>query len=391
MVELAEAVEAGRVHMVSSIAAAGLYKGTWREDMFDEAQDVDNHPYFRTKHESERVVREECTRPWRVYRPGIVVGHSETGEMDKVDGPYYFFKLIRRIRQIVPQWMPMPGRRGARDQHRPGRLRRQGDGPHRPPGRPRRHARSASPTRTRSAPARSSTSSPAPRTRRSPRFARPASSTESLAPLLGLGLSNIPFANGLTDRALADFGIPRSVLMYLNYPTHFDSRRTEAALAGTDISVPPLEAYAGKLWDYWARHLDPDLFRDRTLMGAAKGRAGSDRRPDPDHRAADPRRGPPGRQATAGQHLAREVGARQRRHGHRRVIGNRQVRGDEDRRRRRHRPARRADAGEARGDPRPDRGDRRRWPTSIAAISPTSTTSTGWRPRCSNSTATSTS
>ena len=37
MVQFAEAVEAGRVHMVSSIAAAGLYKGTWREDMFDEA------------------------------------------------------------------------------------------------------------------------------------------------------------------------------------------------------------------------------------------------------------------------------------------------------------------------------------------------------------------
>jgi thioester reductase-like protein len=50
MVQFAEAVGAGRVHMVSSIAAAGLYKGTWREDMFDEAQDVDNHPYFQTKH-----------------------------------------------------------------------------------------------------------------------------------------------------------------------------------------------------------------------------------------------------------------------------------------------------------------------------------------------------
>ena len=90
----------------------GLYKGTWREDMFEEAQDLDTHPYFRTKHESEGVVRNECARPWRVYRPGIVVGNSETGEMDKVDGPYYFFKLIRRIRNAVPQWLPMPGVEG---------------------------------------------------------------------------------------------------------------------------------------------------------------------------------------------------------------------------------------------------------------------------------------
>src|SRR5215208_4320283 len=112
MVEFAEAVEAGRVHMVSSIAAAGLYRGTWREDMFEEAQNLDVHPYFRTKHDSEGVVRTESSRPWRIYRPGIVVGSSETGEMDKVDGPYYFFKLIRRIRNAVPQWVPMPGLEG---------------------------------------------------------------------------------------------------------------------------------------------------------------------------------------------------------------------------------------------------------------------------------------
>src|SRR5256714_2864357 len=112
MIEFADAVESGTVHMVSSIAAAGLYHGTWREDMFEEATKLDVHPYFRTKHDSEGVVRSECARPWRVYRPGIVVGNSETGEMDKVDGPYYFFKLIRRIRNAVPQWMPMLGVEG---------------------------------------------------------------------------------------------------------------------------------------------------------------------------------------------------------------------------------------------------------------------------------------
>src|SRR5436190_2252266 len=112
MLELADAVEAGHVHMISSIAAAGLYRGTWREDMFDEAENLAVHPYYRTKHEAEGIVRQESGRPWRVYRPGIVVGHSETGEMDKIDGPYYFFKLIRRIRNAVPQWMPLVGIKG---------------------------------------------------------------------------------------------------------------------------------------------------------------------------------------------------------------------------------------------------------------------------------------
>ncbi|MCB1642764.1 MAG: SDR family oxidoreductase, partial [Xanthomonadales bacterium] len=74
-VEFAEAIEAGCFHHVSSIAAAGLYKGTFREDMFDEAEGLE-HPYFRTKHDSEGIVRNESKRPYRIYRPAIVVGHS---------------------------------------------------------------------------------------------------------------------------------------------------------------------------------------------------------------------------------------------------------------------------------------------------------------------------
>src|SRR5258706_14966027 len=112
-VELAEAIEAGTFHHVSSIAAAGLYDGVFREDMFEEAEELD-HPYFRTKHESEGIVRKESKTPWRVYRPGIVVGHSQTGEIDKIDGPYYFFKLIQKMRNALPPWMPTVGIEGGR-------------------------------------------------------------------------------------------------------------------------------------------------------------------------------------------------------------------------------------------------------------------------------------
>src|SRR5690606_31242385 len=41
-------------------------------------------------------------------RPSAVVGHSRTGEMDRVDGPYYLFEPIRRIRAILPPWVPLP-------------------------------------------------------------------------------------------------------------------------------------------------------------------------------------------------------------------------------------------------------------------------------------------
>src|SRR4051795_456321 len=111
-VELAGTTEAGCFHQISSIAAAGLYRGEWREDMFEEAERLDTHPYFRTKHESERLVREECRRPWRVYRPGIVVGDSRSGEIDKIDGPYYFFKALQRARRVLPSWLPTVGIEG---------------------------------------------------------------------------------------------------------------------------------------------------------------------------------------------------------------------------------------------------------------------------------------
>ena len=67
-VELANEIEAGIFHHVSSIAAAGMYKGLFREDMFDEGQKLD-HPYHRTKFESEKIARTQTKGAWRVYRP----------------------------------------------------------------------------------------------------------------------------------------------------------------------------------------------------------------------------------------------------------------------------------------------------------------------------------
>ncbi|MDX6657737.1 MAG: hypothetical protein QOH62_2530, partial [Solirubrobacteraceae bacterium] len=107
-VVLAYAVEAGILHHTSSVAAAGLYKGHFREDMFDEGQKLPS-AYHRTKFESEKIAREQSTVPWRVYRPAVVVGHSETGEMDKIDGPYYFFKAIQKLRHWLPEWVPLVG------------------------------------------------------------------------------------------------------------------------------------------------------------------------------------------------------------------------------------------------------------------------------------------
>ena len=270
-IELAEEVNAGHFHAVSSIAAAGLYKGTWREDMFEEAEDLDNHPYFRTKHESEKVVREECDVPWRVYRPGIVVGHSETGEMDKVDGPYYFFKLIQRLRNAMPQWMPTVGVEGkeinivpvdfvadAMDYiaHQDGL---DGQAFHLTDPKP----KSAGQVINLFAGA---AHAPKMQMRLDPKM------FEIIPPGVRSGMMMLPPVKRIRNTVLGDLGIPESTLNYVNYPTRFDSKETQKVLEGSGISVPPLETYADKLWDYWERNLDPDLFKDRSLSGAIGGK-----------------------------------------------------------------------------------------------------------------------
>jgi NAD(P)-dependent dehydrogenase (short-subunit alcohol dehydrogenase family) len=58
----------------------------------------------------------------------------------------------------------------------------------------------------------------------------------------------------------------------VNYPTRFDRRELDAVLKGSGIECPNLRDYAWRLWDYWERHLDPDLFIDRSLKGTVGGK-----------------------------------------------------------------------------------------------------------------------
>jgi NAD(P)-dependent dehydrogenase (short-subunit alcohol dehydrogenase family) len=266
--QFAESVQAGCFHLVSSIAAAGLYKGTFRENMFEEASGLE-HPYFRTKHESEALVRNRCKRPWRVYRPGIVVGHSHTGQIDKIDGPYYFFKMIQKLRQSLPPWFPLIGFEGgyinlvpvdfvaAAMDHLAHVEGQDGQCFHLIDPRQRRvgevlnlFARAGH--------------APTMAFRLDPKLLEliPASVTASMA--------NYRPLQQLIDTILRDLQMPRDVLQFSNWQTKFDSTRTQRLLEGTDIRVPPLEDYAWRLWDYWERHLDPDLSLDRSLAGAVR-------------------------------------------------------------------------------------------------------------------------
>lgn len=78
----------------STIAVAGDFSGTFYEYNFDEGQKFSNW-YAWSKFESERHVRNNFGYiPIRIFRPGAVIGDSRTGEMDKIDGPYYIILLL---------------------------------------------------------------------------------------------------------------------------------------------------------------------------------------------------------------------------------------------------------------------------------------------------------
>src|SRR5471032_2815645 len=74
------------------------------------------------------------------------------------------------------------------------------------------------------------------------------------------------------NAVMKDLGLPEDILTFINYPTRFDARDTEAALKGSGIACPPLKDYAWRLWDYWERHLDPALKIDHSLRGTVAGK-----------------------------------------------------------------------------------------------------------------------
>ncbi len=269
-VEFAKAIDAAHFHHVSSIAAAGLYEGVFREDMFDEAENYD-HPYFMTKHESEKIVRKEYKGAWTVYRPAMVVGDSQTGEMDKIDGPYYFFKLIQRMRQLLPPWFPMVGLEGGRVNIVPvdyvvdalDFLSHQANIA-------KRCFHLVDPVGYRVGDVLDIFS----RAGHAPRM-----NLFVNAALLGFipksvkkGLMAVAPIRRVRNAILKDLALPEDILTFVNYPTRFDSRETQLALKGSGIKVPNLKDYAWRLWDYWERHLDPDLHIDRTLRGTVGGK-----------------------------------------------------------------------------------------------------------------------
>jgi len=249
--QAAHTLQVGCFHHVSSIAVAGQYPGQFTEDMFDQGTHFSN-PYFLTKHLAEKCVRDEAKVPFRIYRPSMVVGHSQSGEMDKVDGPYYLFQLLEIIGRWLPKWTPIPGIEGGQFNivpvdyvaqsmvyiaHQPnldGQCFNLTDPQHYSLG----------------------------------ELVNLIADTSDLPGfrwqlpnkiLNKLPESTIPTLaqQKLVQKLLLSMDIAPEALSFITYQTTFDRRNAAQALAGSGITPPDLKQYMPALWQYWRQHLSP--------------------------------------------------------------------------------------------------------------------------------------
>jgi nucleoside-diphosphate-sugar epimerase len=250
VVALANRLGVEGLHHVSTIGVAGRHRGSFREEDLECGQEIDN-PYFRSKWYAERIVRDRARVLTRIYRPGVVVGNSQTGEMTKVDGAYFAFAGLKRLARL-PAWLPLIGPRGGPANVVPadwvataidglldlpaGRF---GAGAtfHLVPERP------GSAGDALNAIARAAG---APRlwVQVSLRLTRP----------LGRALRQIPGMAAVRDRLWAAAGIPPRALRWRDFDSEFDQRNLHAALHGS-LPCPPFDDYVDRLYEFWLRNL----------------------------------------------------------------------------------------------------------------------------------------
>ncbi|MFD5244784.1 SDR family oxidoreductase [Amycolatopsis sp. NPDC058340] len=267
VIALAADLNAGCLHHVSSVAVAGDHEGMFTEEMFDVGQRLIT-PYHRTKFEAERLVREQQDVPWRVYRPSVVVGNSETGEMDKIDGPYYLFPAISRLAGLpdVPIVGPDLGDTNVVPvdyvaESLNALITTKGlDG---------RAFHLVNPE-------------PQPVVSVYNAFAKAAGAptiSVQLNERVSKGIVNlvklsehIPGFTIARDAVLERLGIPPVLLETMAFPSVFSSASTRKALIGSGVEVPRIEEYAPTLWRYWREHLDPFRARKHGPRGELDGR-----------------------------------------------------------------------------------------------------------------------
>ncbi len=261
VIELARRLDA-TLHHVSSIAVAGNFPGEYTEADFDVGQQLPT-PYHQTKFEAELLVRSAPGLRYRIYRPAVVVGDSRTGEMDKIDGPYYFFPILTKLTvlpRFTPIMLPDTGRTNVV---------------------PVDYVVGALVTLLHADGCDGQTFHlTSPKTIGLRGIYRGIAAAAGLPPLRG-SLPRSVAAPVLKVRGRAkvwrnmvatQLGIPAEILDVVDLKPTFISDQTRRVLSSSGIEVPEFADYAPRLWRYWAEHLDPNRARRDDPAGPLVGK-----------------------------------------------------------------------------------------------------------------------
>ena len=230
-----------RLQYVSTCYVSGRYDGEFTEEMLEEGQEFQNH-YEETKYEAERLVRAAMAEglPATIYRPGIVVGDSHTGETQKYDGPYFVAAYMKRLpvvaflpdvdETVMASLVPRDYVIAAMDELS---------------------------VMDRSEGKTYQLTDPDPPTAREV--------AEIFGKHLGKRLVWLPIPVSVV-RGLLDTvpgmelltGLPAETLDYFAFPTTYGTAHAVADLEGTGVSCPRFRDYADKLLDYMAAHPEFD-------------------------------------------------------------------------------------------------------------------------------------
>lgn len=107
-------------HYFSTYAVNPVSEGIVREDRLMKDEATFPNDYTRTKNDAEHLVRNQTPDHINVviHRPAVIIGDATTGKLDKIDGPYYFYEFIRKLKLLGPlsakiPLIPMPLSKGS--------------------------------------------------------------------------------------------------------------------------------------------------------------------------------------------------------------------------------------------------------------------------------------
>lgn len=252
------------LHHVSSIAVAGTYAGVFTEDDFDLGQQLPT-PYHQSKFDAEKLVRSTPGLRFRIYRPAVVVGDSRTGEIDKIDGPYYFFDLLAKLAtlpRLTPLALPDVGRMNIV---------------------PVDYVADALTALIHTDGYDGQTFHLT-----APKSVGPRGFYRALAPAAGLPLHPVAMPDAVAasfleargrakvwrNMAATQLGIPAELFDSVAMTSEFTAEHTREALRGTGIEVPEFRSYAPALWRFWAQQHQSDeplAGRHVIITGASSG------------------------------------------------------------------------------------------------------------------------